>query len=40
MSENFYQQTTTAPESSFEVSLRPPACAEVIGQEKGKERLL
>ena len=40
MSENFYQQTTTAPESSFEVSLRPPAFSEFIGQEKVKERLL
>lgn len=40
MSENFYQSTTSAPESAFDVSLRPPAFAEFIGQEKVKERLL
>ena len=40
MSENFYQQTTDAPPSSFDVSLRPPAFSEFIGQEKVKERIL
>ncbi|MBM3863690.1 MAG: Holliday junction branch migration DNA helicase RuvB [Verrucomicrobia bacterium] len=37
---NFYQETTTAPSSAFDVSLRPPAFSEFIGQEKVKERLL
>jgi Holliday junction DNA helicase RuvB len=40
MSENFYQQTTSAPATSFDVSLRPPAFSEFIGQDKVKERLL
>ncbi len=40
MSENFYQQTTNAPATSFDVSLRPPAFSEFIGQEKVKDRLL
>lgn len=40
MPENFYQETTHAPPSSFDVSLRPPAFSEFIGQEKVKERLL
>ncbi len=40
MPENFYQQTTTAPATSFDVSLRPPAFSEFIGQEKVKDRLL
>lgn len=40
MAENFYQKTTNAPETSFEVSLRPPVFAEFIGQDKVKERLL
>jgi Holliday junction DNA helicase RuvB len=40
MSENFYQQTTAAPASAFDVSLRPPAFSEFIGQEKVKDRLL
>ena len=40
MPENFYQQTTTAPPNSFDVSLRPPAFSEFIGQDKVKERLL
>lgn len=40
MPENFYQQTTTAPATSFDVSLRPPAFSEFIGQDKVKERLL
>ncbi len=40
MSENFYQKTTTAPVTSFDVSLRPPVFSEFIGQEKVKDRLL
>jgi Holliday junction DNA helicase RuvB len=40
MSENFYQKTTTAPATAFDVSLRPPAFSEFIGQEKVKDRLL
>ena len=40
MSETFYQQATHAPPSSFDVSLRPPAFSEFIGQEKVKERIL
>ncbi|MCW1885710.1 Holliday junction branch migration DNA helicase RuvB [Luteolibacter flavescens] len=40
MSENFYQKTTTAPTTSYDVSLRPPVFSEFIGQEKVKDRLL
>ncbi len=40
MSENFYQTTTTAPVTPFDVSLRPPAFSEFIGQEKVKDRIL
>lgn len=40
MPENFYQQTTTAPATPFDVSLRPPAFSEFIGQEKVKDRVL
>lgn len=40
MSENFYQQTTHAPPTTFDVSLRPPVFSEFIGQEKVKERLI
>ena len=40
MSENFYQTTTTAPPTPYDVSLRPPAFSEFIGQEKVKERIL
>jgi len=40
MSENFYQTTTAAPATPFDVSLRPPAFSEFIGQEKVKDRLL
>jgi len=40
MPEQFYQQTTEAPVSPFDISLRPPAFSEFIGQEKVKERLL
>ena len=40
MSENFYQNTASAPETPFDVSLRPPAFSEFIGQEKVKDRVL
>ncbi|HEY8961182.1 MAG TPA: Holliday junction branch migration DNA helicase RuvB, partial [Luteolibacter sp.] len=40
MAETFYQKTTATPANSFDVSLRPPAFSEFIGQEKVKERLL
>ncbi|MFZ9935886.1 MAG: Holliday junction branch migration DNA helicase RuvB [Luteolibacter sp.] len=40
MSENFYQTATSAPATAFDVSLRPPAFSEFIGQDKVKERLL
>jgi len=40
MPEHFYQQATEAPVSPFDISLRPPAFSEFIGQEKVKERLL
>ncbi len=40
MSETFYQKTTSAPATPFEVSLRPPVFSEFIGQEKVKDRLL
>lgn len=40
MSENFYQKTANAPETPFDVSLRPPAFSEFIGQEKVKDRVL
>lgn len=40
MAENFYQETTKAPATTFDVSLRPPAFSEFVGQEKVKDRLL
>ncbi|MEM9479471.1 MAG: Holliday junction branch migration DNA helicase RuvB [Verrucomicrobiota bacterium] len=40
MSENFYTETTEAPETDFDISLRPPVLTEFCGQEKVKERLL
>jgi Holliday junction DNA helicase RuvB len=40
MPETFYQQTTAAPVTPFDVSLRPPAFSEFIGQDKVKDRLL
>ncbi len=39
MSDNFYTETTRAPETAFDVSLRPPVFSEFCGQEKVKERL-
>ncbi|MFZ4767557.1 MAG: Holliday junction branch migration DNA helicase RuvB [Roseimicrobium sp.] len=40
MSQNFYDQTTAAPESPFDVALRPPDFGEFTGQERVKERLM
>ncbi|MGE9268935.1 MAG: Holliday junction branch migration DNA helicase RuvB [Verrucomicrobiales bacterium] len=40
MSENFYQETSGAPKSEFDLSLRPPDFGEFHGQEKVKERLM
>ena len=40
MPENFYQEATEAPRTSFDISLRPPAFKEFHGQEKVKERLM
>ena len=40
MAENFYQETTAAPETTFDLSLRPPGFGEFHGQEKVKERLM
>ncbi len=34
---NFYSETTAAPKTSFDVSLRPPALSEFTGQAKVKE---
>ena len=39
MKENFYTESTEAPESAFDLSLRPPVFTEFCGQEKVKERL-
>ncbi len=40
MSENFHQQTIAAPETPFDLSLRPPVFSEFTGQEKIKDRLM
>ena len=40
MDSNFYDQTTAAPETPFDVALRPPDFAEFTGQERVKERLM
>ena len=40
MKENFYSEAIEAPESAFDVSLRPPAFSEFTGQDKVKDRLL
>jgi Holliday junction DNA helicase RuvB len=40
VSDDFYTETTSAPESAFDVSLRPPVFSEFCGQEKVKERLM
>ena len=39
MAENFYNEATQAPESEFDVSLRPPDLDTFCGQTKVKERL-
>ncbi len=40
MNENFYTETTQAPKTAFDASLRPPAFSEFCGQEKVKELLM
>ena len=40
LSETYYDQTANAPESPFDVALRPPDFSEFHGQEKVKERLM
>ena len=40
MKENFYSEATEAPETPFDISLRPPAFSEFRGQDKVKDRLL
>ena len=39
MQENFYTEATEAPETNFDISLRPPELTEFFGQEKVKERI-
>ena len=38
--ENFYQETLEAPQTPFDLSLRPPGFDDFHGQEKIKERLM
>jgi Holliday junction DNA helicase RuvB len=40
LSSNFYDQTAAAPDSPFDVALRPPDFSEFTGQERVKERLM
>lgn len=40
MPDNYYSQTTEAPKTAFDLSLRPPVFSEFCGQEKVKERLM
>jgi Holliday junction DNA helicase RuvB len=40
LSQNFYDQTTAAPDTPFDVALRPPDFGEFTGQERVKERLM
>jgi len=40
MAENFYQETTEAPDSPFDISLRPPDFEDFHGQQKVKDRLM
>ncbi len=40
MSSSFYDQTASAPESPYDIALRPPDFSEFTGQEKVKERLM
>ncbi len=39
MPENFITQTVEAPDTPFDISLRPPSFADFAGQEKVRERL-
>ena len=39
MAENFVTQTVEAPDTAFDISLRPPAFAEFSGQKKVTERI-
>ena len=40
LSQTFYDQTTAAPETPYDVALRPPDFSEFTGQERVKERLV
>lgn len=40
MAENFYQEASEAPETPFDLSLRPPDFQDFHGQDKVKERLV
>ena len=39
MKENYYTETTEAPTSDFDISLRPPELSDFYGQSKVKERI-
>jgi holliday junction DNA helicase RuvB len=40
LSENFYDETASAPETPFDIALRPPDFSEFTGQTRVKERLM
>src|SRR6201995_1334929 len=40
LSNSFYDQNANAPESPYDIALRPPDFAEFTGQERIKERLM
>jgi len=40
MSDHFHQQSVAAPETPFDLSLRPPVFSEFTGQDKIKDRLM
>jgi Holliday junction DNA helicase RuvB len=40
LSNSFYDQTASAPESPYDIALRPPDFGEFTGQERIKERLM
>lgn len=40
MADNFYQETSEAPKTAFDLSLRPPDFEDFHGQDKIKERLV
>ncbi|MFC5051526.1 Holliday junction branch migration DNA helicase RuvB [Rubritalea spongiae] len=40
MSDSYFEQTSSAPDTQEDISLRPPAFSEFHGQEKIKERLM